>query len=707
MRELTVSFGEQHLAKITEVRQMRWEEFAGWLVRRPDEVTDKAARGWYIPGTFSPAYRDGDNFKSRDAITFDFDHVEVSVMGSVLEKWGRLTFAVYTTFSHTPEKPRFRVVMPLARSVTYDEYQAISRRLAAEVGIEWVARETFVPTQMMFCPTVKPGAEHFGQVNHGNWLDPDGVLAEYFDWTDATEWPRRAEGDPVHNTVDGITPPREKPGVVGQFCRAFDCVEAISRFELPYSQSANGNRWTYTAGSRPEGVIVYDDGQKIHSHHDTDPARGQQTSFDLVRLHRFSELDPPNANELPMAERPSYQAMVEFARALPELKAAEIEDFSVIEEPAEEPVKVPVPPEDPFARFEVIDPEDFVARPPPEWIIRNVLPRAELVVLYGESGSGKSFLALDMMAAITRGVEWRGKKVRKGRVVYVCAEGAAGFQLRVQAYAEHNKCAMSEMPSIIASAPNFMDPEQGAAVCKKILKWADKRRTAKDERAADAIVIDTLAAVIPGANENAGQDMGKLIEHCKYLHRKTGAVIFIIHHSGKDAAKGARGWSGIRAAVDAELEVVRDGNARQVRVTKQKDGEDGAIFGFTLGRRVFGLDDDDEEIVSMYVQHDEDTPVESMKKLVAKQRPRGSVETVVLSTLKLMAPFGTVDLSDLTEGAVKTLPKDPSGKDRRRANIRRALEGLVAKNLAFMHPNDRVSLSATVSTQESDTSWLS
>lgn len=233
MRPITVSFGGGNLAAITAVRSVEWDHFAKWLTDAPPEANDKAARGWYCPATFDPAYRDSQNFVNRHAITFDFDHVTIDTWGAVVAAWDQLCFAMYTTFSHRPDRPRFRVVMPLSRPAGYDEFQAVARIVATDVGIELIARESFVPTQMMFAPTRPLGGLHASHVNAGNWLDVDEELARYKDWTDVSQWPRRADGDPVHTGTDKVDP-REKPGIIGAFNRAFTISQAIERFELPY-----------------------------------------------------------------------------------------------------------------------------------------------------------------------------------------------------------------------------------------------------------------------------------------------------------------------------------------------------------------------------------------------------------------------------------------------------------------------------------------
>ena len=234
MRSLCLSFGAGNLADITKVSWVDWPAFAKWLTAEPPEVTDKAALGWYIPAEFDPAYRDSQNFVARHAITFDFDHVTIDTWGDVANAWSETAWAMYTTYSHLPEAPRFRVVMPLSRPAGYDEFQAVARKVAADVAIELVARESFVPAQMMFAPTRRLGGSFVAQVNDGAWLDVDAVLAEYADWTDVRSWPHRRDGDAVHSVSDVKIDPCDKPGIIGEFNRCFSISQAIEKFQLPY-----------------------------------------------------------------------------------------------------------------------------------------------------------------------------------------------------------------------------------------------------------------------------------------------------------------------------------------------------------------------------------------------------------------------------------------------------------------------------------------
>jgi hypothetical protein len=312
------------------------------------------------------------------------------------------------------------------------------------------------------------------------------------------------------------------------------------------------------------------------------------------------------------------------------------------------------------ARFQVLSAAQFVRRPAPTWLIEDVLPQGELVVLFGESGAGKSFMALDLVMAIARGVQWRDREVVKGRVVYVCAEGSRGFISRLEAYAEHNNLDVDTLPvGFVVDAPNLLQRAECLEVASQIGR-------------ADVVVFDTFAQVTPGGNENSGEDMGLALSHCKGIHRATGATVLLVHHSGKDASKGARGWSGLRAAADAEFEVIDSGHGRSMTVTKQKDGETGEEFGFVLADVLLGVSPKGKPIVGKVVEH---TGEVSKRKVPA----RGAVEKVALRVLGELKEAGPVSQAEWIDAAVENLPAgSPGGRDTRRQRVMRAVECLVA-----------------------------
>jgi hypothetical protein len=351
------------------------------------------------------------------------------------------------------------------------------------------------------------------------------------------------------------------------------------------------------------------------------------------------------------------------ARATPRITA---DEFDVVESaPA-----TPVAPAASKVRFRVLSAVEFAQQKPTSWIIKGILPQAELCVLFGTSGSGKTFFTLDVLGAIVRGAEWRGKKVKKGRAVYVAAEGAGGFRKRMKAYCDFHGIDLADLDiGVIADAPNLME--------KADIK--DLVAAIQAHGKVNVIVMDTLAQVTPGANENSGDDMGRALAHCKLIHRATGALVILVHHSGKDSTKGARGWSGLRGAADAQIEIVRAGDDRAAVIDKQKDGAgEGDEYAFDLKTVSVGTDEDGEDITSCVLEH-----IATVPKAERKKEPKGTVEKLVLKVITELTELAGegVHVTALMDGCVAQMLHDPNTKrDRRREVTLRAFESLQAAN---------------------------
>lgn len=297
----------------------------------------------------------------------------------------------------------------------------------------------------------------------------------------------------------------------------------------------------------------------------------------------------------------------EFLAALGIEHVAALDEFEVLAPSAATTIDSPQPTK--ANRYVVEALATFISHDPPEWHVKGVLPAAALAVVFGESGSGKTFFALDLVLAIARGEPWRGLRVRPGGVVYIAAEDARGVALRATAYMRRNGVDPATANiGFIADSPNFTKNDDVRDVLTAIRAFGPVA----------VIVVDTWAQVTSGKDENSGEDMGSALAYCRSLHKFTGALVLLIHHSGKDASKGARGWSGLRAAADAEIEITRIEHDRLATVTKQKNAEDGAQFGFKLIPVVVAQDADGDDISSCVLEH---TAPRLDKAKAAKSKP--------------------------------------------------------------------------------------
>ena len=221
---------------------------------------------------------------------------------------------------------------------------------------------------------------------------------------------------------------------------------------------------------------------------------------------------------------------------------------------------------------------------PPDELVQGVLTAGDGSVLYGDSNSGKTFAVIDLSCAVARGVEWLGRKTKPGLVVYLAAESPASVRRPLQAYQKHHACKVPNF-AIVQSPIDLFDGDADTDKVIQLVRQLERQRG----QPVRLIVGDTLARLSAGANENAGQDMGLIVRRFDRIRTECKAHFLLIHHSGKNAAAGSRGWSGIRGAVDTELEVTDSPTGRCCEITKQRDlSTKGERIGFRLDQVVLG-----------------------------------------------------------------------------------------------------------------------
>lgn len=317
--------------------------------------------------------------------------------------------------------------------------------------------------------------------------------------------------------------------------------------------------------------------------------------------------------------------------------------------------------------FRINDANVFRKRPPIDWLIKGILPRAKLALAFGGSGDGKSFVVLDMIAAIVRGVPWNGRRVEKGRALYICAEGAGGFPSRLEAYAREHGIDFADF-GIIEKVPNFRTEIDVNRIATRVKYWGK----------VDVIVVDTFAQVTAGADENISKDISVALKNCELLHELTGAVVFLVHHAGKDPTKGARGWSGIKAPLDAEFEISKLGQGlRQFWVTKMKDGRDNFGWQFQLIEMPVGIDKDGDIIESCFVRF---TGM-AVQAVIEKKKALSSPHARVMQAWHKLGG-GTIDLEKVAIETARYMPEgDKTKRDRRVEYARITIGNMGARGL--------------------------
>ena len=303
-------------------------EYAKMKKAEQDEIKDV---GGFVGGALREGKRRNGHVLCRSMLTLDMDYAVPGVWEQIesLYDWA---CCLYSTHKHTPEEPRLRLIIPLAREVSEDEYPAVGRMVAKEIGIDMFDDTTYEPARLMYWPSTPSDGEFVFREQDGELLDPDVYLAKYIDWRDTSLWPTsKRQSEVIQRSLRAQADPLSKEGVVGAFCRAYPIEDAIEIFLSDiYERSTIEGRFDYIPADSSAGVVIYD-GKFAYSHHATDPVCGKLlNAFDLVRLHRFDDLN----------EKASFQAMCDFAvndervkrQFAEERRAAAMEDFETADD---------------------------------------------------------------------------------------------------------------------------------------------------------------------------------------------------------------------------------------------------------------------------------------------------------------------------------------------------------------------------------------
>lgn len=351
---MRISVGQSRKTKVWTVKELTWQDLLQKLQKptRTQETAQeyktlpKAKRddikdvGGFVGGVLAGGRRTAETVESRSLITLDLDNIDrggdVWPLVETCLDWAA---CLYSTHSHTEANPRVRLIMPLARDVTGEEYEAIARKIAEMIGIDLCDDTTFEASRLMYWPSCPHDAPYVFREQEGPAVDPDEVLALYKDWRDVASWPVSSRREALSkHAAKKQGNPLEKPGVIGAFCACYNIPEAIEKF-LPdvYRPTSDPKRYTYQGGSTIGGLVLYQDGLFAYSHHATDPIEGKLVnSFDLVRLHLYRGLDEDSDPGLPVTRLPSYKKMIETAVSDEEVSFYLIKD-QIDEDPDPEP----------------------------------------------------------------------------------------------------------------------------------------------------------------------------------------------------------------------------------------------------------------------------------------------------------------------------------------------------------------------------------
>lgn len=327
--DLAVATGSSRQEKRWKNRTLRWSELLARFrdsvrggethaeymrlpKKRQDELKDV---GGFVGGRLREGKRKNGYVEGRQLITLDADFAPADLMQELRDSFLVNACAVYSTRKHCTAKPRVRLIIPLDREVTPDEYEAIARKVADDINIEYFDDSTYQAARLMYWPSHSSDVDPVFDYIDGPFLSADDVLAEYpgGNWGDVSYWPMSSRAAELRKPTGPAADPLAKQNIVGVFCRTYTVTEAIRKF-LPevYVPTDKPDRWTYAAGSTAGGLVIYNDDRFAYSNHATDPAAGfAMNAFDLVKTHLFGALDDGQEDK-PSNRRPSWAAMAEL-----------------------------------------------------------------------------------------------------------------------------------------------------------------------------------------------------------------------------------------------------------------------------------------------------------------------------------------------------------------------------------------------------------
>lgn len=329
----------------------------------------------------------------------------------------------------------------------------------------------------------------------------------------------------------------------------------------------------------------------------------------------------------------------------------------------------------------VLEAKDFV---------QGLLTEQSAIVVYGQSNSGKTFWFTDLALHIVAGIPWNGRRVDQGGVVYCVLEGGSGFHNRIAAWKEETGYGGYDLPFVaIPSSMNLLSPDGDVdRLIDTIMLAASQMKVP-----VKLVVIDTLARAFAGGNENASEDMNLLVTNMDKIRQRTQSAVAFVHHSGKDQAKGARGHSSLRAAIDTEIEVVDTeiGGVRTATVVKQRDLESGATFQFSLKVIEVGQNKHGEAVTTCVVDYDNAQPLIAAPRRALKGHNKRAFEVLT----DLCGASGQSGHVGVPSGALsvpeqwwrdrfydRAMPGDSD--DAKQKAFRRAADALIADHLVGM-----------------------
>jgi hypothetical protein len=537
-------------AAATEVgsKETTWEQICKNL--NSVKVGPKDGSGW-IAADIDSGPRRSDRVRSVSVLVLDVES-KSGVCPPALETVQRsLEFFgydahVHTSYNHAPDRPRFRVVVRLEDPMPPDMLKQSLAALADKIGLAdcW-DRQCSDPARLFYLPRCPEGREHLFQAFtvEGRPLTLAN-LQQMIEQTDNT------------NVLPFPTLPADDKKLLPSFPETPENIERVRSQLAMISADCDRAKWRDTVWA----VI----------------STGWESAYSLASL--WSQTAPD------LFDKKEFDKVVASFKPDGGIGLGTLHHYAKAAGWTDDCLLV----SGSKPRFTFKSLEELRSQPPLQWRVKGLLPKTGLAAIIGQSGSGKTFLALDLIASIALGEEFFGFKTDSCPVVYLGLEGSAGIGKRIRAYEQHYGLELPDNFRVVTDRISLLTSD--AAEFAKAVAEAGLQ--------GGVIVIDTMSQASPGADENSSVDMSRILANAQLLQQLTGSLIAVIHHLGKDAARGARGHSSLTAALDTVIEVKQTKAGRDWLVAKSKDGEDGLRRSFRLEQVQLGTDDDGDPVTS-------------------------------------------------------------------------------------------------------------
>jgi len=546
----------------------------------------KEGRGW-VAANIPDGPRANDRVISTSLLVFDIDNKSSIVTQAELEKAIRdsgYKAILHSTYNHTADNPRFRLVLDISEPIKPADHKSLLLHVAQNLGITDFIDTACTDLSRYFylprCPIERIEDYVFLSVD-GDAVNIEVCLDRIkFDQKSLVPEPSVALDSSVNTRDETEFNIAEIKEFLG-YCSA-DCEYGKWR-NIIWSVSSLG--WDIA----PSLLLDWSKTSLRHWAKET----AQQAETALTNL--MDEFDPKRGITIGtlIAEAKSNG----WASASPFDVLSDIEDIELAQ-----PVTT--------QKYKLLNRDEILALPPLEWRVKDVLPTRGVAAIYGPSGSGKSFLAIDIATAICSGTHWFGNKCKPTSVIYIGLEGSAGIQNRVKAWEVGRSQRLPTNFSAVLADFDITNPTDIQAIIDQTPK-------------ASVLIIDTLNRATPGRDENSSSDMGLTLAGAKFLEQAIEGLVVLIHHTGKDQSKGPRGHSSLYGALDAALVVTKDDKKKTKawRQEKAKDGPDEEKFGFRLQSHVVGKDEDGDDETSCTIEPESAFVPQMSEPTSSRQKP--------------------------------------------------------------------------------------